>query len=57
MIRLRPCGACGQLVPADDGCKHWRPGLSVKAADSRARRVREREALAAFRRQMRLGTT
>ena len=21
-----PCGACGELVPADTGCMHWKPG-------------------------------
>jgi hypothetical protein len=50
----RPCGACRSLVPVDDGCAHWRPGLSAKAADSRERRRLAREELAAFRRQMRL---
>ena len=53
----RPCGACDELVPADDGCEHWRPGLSAKAADSFERRRRDREELAAFRRMMRLGDT
>lgn len=22
----RPCGACGELVPAVTGCQHWKPG-------------------------------
>lgn len=39
----RPCGACRTLVPADTGCEHWRPGRSVKAADSAARRLSGRE--------------
>lgn len=26
MIAVRPCGACAELVPADTGCKHWKPG-------------------------------
>lgn len=21
----RPCGACGSMIPADTGCKHWKP--------------------------------
>lgn len=53
----RPCGACDELVPADDGCEHWRPGLSAKAADSRERRRVANERLAEFRRMMRLGET
>jgi hypothetical protein len=35
MIRHRPCGACGELVPADTGCTHWRPGLTLKRAPRR----------------------
>lgn len=27
-LDYRPCGACGELVPADAGCPHWRPGLA-----------------------------
>jgi hypothetical protein len=53
----RPCGACDELVRADDGCEHWRPGLSPKAADSRERRRVVNERLAEFRRMMRLGET
>jgi len=40
---MRPCGACRTLIPADTGCHHWRPGRSVKAADSAARRAVKRE--------------
>lgn len=50
----RPCGACRSLVLVTEGCAHWRPGLSAKAADSRERRRQAREDLATFRRQMRL---
>lgn len=39
----RPCGACGELVPADTGCKHWQPGRSAKAADSATRRLAQRD--------------
>lgn len=53
----RPCGACAELVLADDGCEHWQPGLSAKAADSRERRRVQNERLAEFRRMMRLGET
>ena len=53
----RPCGACAELVPADEGCEHWNPNLSSKAARERDRRRRGREELAAFRRMMRLGDT
>lgn len=51
---FRPCGACRELVPAETGCGHWKPGRSAKAADSAERRRRDREELAAFRRQMRI---
>lgn len=30
MIAVRPCGACAELVPADSGCKHWKPGAPVR---------------------------
>ena len=55
MIEARPCGACAELVPADEGCEHWRPGLGAKAARERERRRVTNERLAAFRRMMRLG--
>lgn len=48
----RPCGACCALVPADSGCKHWKPGSSIKAEDSRARRNRQRDEIESFRRMM-----
>lgn len=41
--RMRPCGACRSLVPAHEGCDHWQPGRSAKAADSAARRLAKRE--------------
>lgn len=53
----RPCGACAELVPADEGCEHWRPGRSAKAADSAERRRAANQRLAEFRRMMRLGDT
>lgn len=31
MLRDRPCGACHALVPADTGCKHWKPGVKAPA--------------------------
>lgn len=34
-MKHRPCGACAELVPADTGCVHWRPG---QAKPPRARR-------------------
>lgn len=59
MTRWRPCGACRELVPADTGCGHWAPGLTVKAASSKARRGLERDEVArqraeieSFRRMM-----
>jgi len=57
MIEARPCGACGELVPSDEGCEHWRPGQTAKGARERERRRREREELDSFRRMMRLGIT
>ena len=57
MITDRPCGACGELVPADEGCEHWRPGQTAKGARERERRRRDREELASFQRMMRLGET
>lgn len=53
----RPCGACAELVPADEGCEHWRPGLGAKAARERERRRVTNERLTQFRRMMRLGET
>lgn len=50
-MRFRPCGACVALVSPDEGCEHWRPGLSAKAVESRARRTREREERAERRRR------
>lgn len=42
MILYRPCGACGELVPAVTGCKHWRPAISAAMATvSRSPRVRK----------------
>jgi hypothetical protein len=31
-VKHRPCGACGELVPADTGCVHWKPGAVRKRA-------------------------
>jgi hypothetical protein len=45
------------MVPADEGCEHWRPGQTAKAAREHERRRRDREELAGFRRMMRLGET
>jgi hypothetical protein len=56
-IKLRPCGACAALVPADAGCGHWSPGVTEKPATIRqrallARRRAELEAIREFRRMM-----
>lgn len=32
MIAHRPCGECRELVPADTGCPHWKPGQVRKRA-------------------------
>jgi len=32
MIDYRPCGACVELVHADTGCGHWKPGQRAEAA-------------------------
>jgi hypothetical protein len=47
-----PCGACVALVPADEGCEHWRPKLRrvtspeesarIKSEQHRKARARER---------------
>jgi len=56
-----PCGACRALVPADRGCRHWRPRNRVrnpKWAEQEAQAKRNAaEAVAAFRRMMRLGSS
>jgi len=70
MIDYRPCGACGELVPAT-GCEHWQPrrlkigeGMSSAARAAKrerdrvrqkARRERDRVALEAFRKTMGVG--
>jgi hypothetical protein len=51
-VTHRPCGACRSLVLVTEGCQHWKPGRSAKAADSAERRRQAREELATFRRQM-----
>ncbi len=38
MIAVRPCGACAELVPADTGCQHWKPGVARKRAPRRSTR-------------------
>jgi hypothetical protein len=43
-VKFRPCGACGQLVSAADGCPHWRPN---RAATTERTRRRERKLAAA----------
>lgn len=35
--RMRPCGACGQLVPLETGCPHWQVRRIAKAV---ARKVK-----------------
>lgn len=43
MLRRRPCGACGALVDAQEGCRHWKPsapsGRRTGWVKGRARRV------------------
>jgi len=65
MTGFRPCGACQELVPADTGCKHWKP-RPVRAPVRKAAREptkedwareRARRAVEAFQRQQRLGST
>jgi hypothetical protein len=55
MILHRPCGACAELVPADTGCAHWKPGSGVKASATRMRRATAREELERFQRMMTRG--
>lgn len=43
-LAWRPCGACGELVPADTGCTHWKPDFRRQRA---AMRKRDRDRLAA----------
>lgn len=43
-LAWRPCGACGELVSADDGCKHWKPEFRRQRAPMRKR---DRDRLAA----------
>jgi hypothetical protein len=38
---MSPCGACGELVPLETGCKHWRPEKAQQRAQV-ARATRER---------------
>ena len=38
MISHRPCGKCAALVPADTGCRHWRPGEANEPARVRRRK-------------------
>jgi hypothetical protein len=63
-----PCGACGALVPADRGCRHWRPQTSAtmrgeRPPDEHWRTTEEQakrnaaEAVESFRRMMRLGSS
>lgn len=41
-----PCGACGELVFLDEGCKHWKPMGRTPTTTGRkpSRRKLEREA-------------
>lgn len=41
-MKHRPCGACTALVPADTGCEHWTPGMSVKTLVAKQRRAQEK---------------
>ena len=57
-----PCGACAALVPAATGCQHYRPKTprpdrERQRAYEQAARARAVEAVASFRRSMRLGDT
>lgn len=44
VIPFRPCGACTALVPAADGCEHWKPGRPPRTAARADRAVRSRAA-------------
>lgn len=46
MIEYRPCGACGELVPAATGCKHWTPGRILARNLNGRERAKRREAAA-----------
>jgi len=35
----RPCGACQELVPADTGCMHWKPGTRAPVRLTRAEKA------------------
>lgn len=39
----RPCGACGDMVPAATGCKHWKPGTAATVRSARRGRAKQRE--------------
>jgi hypothetical protein len=39
----RPCGTCAVLVPADTGCKHWKPGTAATVRTARRSRAKQRE--------------
>lgn len=67
MISHRPCGVCRALVPADTGCKHYRPAKAGEDAAAVKRRERNRlskeraranakAAVDEFRRQQGVGT-
>lgn len=43
MTGYRPCGACAAMVPADTGCKHWKPGTAATARSARRGRAKQRE--------------
>lgn len=43
MIKYRPCGACRALVPAHEGCTHWRPCVSKAMRDQSGITPEERE--------------
>lgn len=51
MIDWRPCGACRELVPADSGCGHWRPGVSSGMRAGETAQDREAKAKAAAKRR------
>ena len=51
MIKSRPCGLCRALVPAADGCTHWRPKVSAAFRGNGAANEAERRKKAAAKRR------
>ena len=49
----RPCGECRELVPADTGCSHWKPGAKrLRRKNPSTRAAGPAPTVAEFRRVM-----